>query len=239
MYINFAEVMEDPFEFVKQRIINAPVMEDPYPHILIDEIFPTQFYDELIKNIPSIQEYTAKPKYPGRKTLTLDNFDNLEEEKRHFWEKMDKWIKSEEFTELLLNKYSIEKKGYSDYFLHKDLEDYEVTPHVDVRSKLVTYLFYLPKDDSLPELGTSVLVPKQGVKIESTTKHQDWEDFDIVKESKYIPNSFFSFTPCENSFHAVKIRFPPENIIKERDTIRGFVFDKKKSDYPDYLFNKN
>ena len=237
--MDFAEVMEDPFEFAKQRIMNAPVIEYPYPHILIDEVFPKWFYDELIKNIQGIKEYTAKPKYPGKKTLTLDNFDNLEEEKRNFWEKMDKWIKSDGFAELLLDKYSIKKKGYSDYFLHKDLEDYEVKPHIDVRSKLVTYLFYFPKDDSLADLGTSVLKPKPGVKIQSTTKHQDWENFDIVKKSNYIPNSFFSFSPCENSFHAVKIRFPPENRIKERDTIRGFVFDKKKSDYPDYLFNKN
>ena len=87
--MDFAKVMEDPFKFAKQKIMNAPVIEYPYPHILIDEIFPKWFYDELIKNIPGIKEYTAKPKYPGRKTLTLDNFDNLEEEKRSFWEKMD------------------------------------------------------------------------------------------------------------------------------------------------------
>jgi hypothetical protein len=230
--------MNDPFEYAKQRIINAPVLEEPYPHMLIDEIFPEWYYKELIKNIPKREEYTPKPKYPGRQTLTLDNFDYLNEEKRKFWEKMFEWLKSSEFAELLLKKYSIKKKGYSGFFLHKDLQDFEVKPHVDVRSKLVTYLFYLPKDDSLPDLGTSVLVAKKGKEIQHTTKHQEWENFDIVKKSKYIPNSFFSFTPCENSYHAVKIKFPPESKINERDTIRGFVFDKETNDYPNYLFEK-
>ena len=60
----------------------------------------------------------------------------------------------------------------------------------------------------------------------------------MVDESNFIPNSFFAFTPCENSYHAVKIKFPEELKKKERDTIRGFVFDKSEKGYPEYLFGK-
>jgi len=144
---------------------------------------------------------------------------------------------TEDFSNLLLNKFGIKKSGTSDYFLHKDLEDFEVRPHTDIHSKLVTYLFYLPKDDSLSDLGTNMLVPKDKSNV-GTTKHQKWEDFDIVNTSKYVPNSFLAFTPCENSYHAVKIKFPEELKKKERDTIRGFVFDKSEKDYPAYLFDK-
>ena len=64
--------------------------------------------------------------------------------------------------------------------------------------------------------------------------------FALLKESNAdarSPNSFFAFSPHENSFHAVKVNFP-ENAVKERDTIRGFVFDKDEKDYPEYLFGK-
>jgi hypothetical protein len=230
-------ISENPYEYVKYKILNAPIITYPFPHIMIDDIFPKKFYQELLENIPTIAEFTPKPKYPGRKTLTLDEIDRLNEKKKKFWEQMEMWFKSEDFSNTLLKKFGITKPGVSDYFLHKDLEDFEVTPHTDVHSKLVTYLFYLPNDDSLSNLGTKILVPKNESSV-GTTKHQRWEDFNIVNSSKYIPNSFLSFTPCENSFHAVKIKFPEKIEKKERNTIRGFVFDKTEKDYPAYLFDK-
>ena len=231
------EIMKSPYEYMKYKIMNTPISTFPYPHIIIHNIFPEEFYEKMLKNIPTIQEFTPKPKYPGRKTLTLDEIENLEPSKKEFWKQMEIWLKSEDFSNLLLNKFGIKKSGTSDYFLHKDLEDFEVTPHTDIHSKLVTYLFYLPKDDSLSDLGTKILVPKDKSNV-GTTKHQKWEDFDIVNTSKYVPNSFLAFTPCENSYHAVKIKFPEELKKKERDTIRGFVFDKSEKDYPAYLFYK-
>jgi hypothetical protein len=232
------QLIESPYEYMKYKIQNAVILTYPYPHILIENIFPQEFYNEIIKNIPTVQEFTPKPKYPGRMTLTLDEIGNLDDTKKEFWGKIETWLKSDDFANLLLNKFAIKKPGYSDYFLHKDLEDFEVKPHKDVLSKLVTYLFYLPKDTSLHQLGTNILIPKENVDVEKSTKHQEWEKFSIVKSSKYLPNSFFAFTPCENSFHGVKIKFPSEIKKRERDTIRGFVFDKSKKDYPSYLFNK-
>jgi hypothetical protein len=231
-------MMISPFEEVIQKIKDAQIITEPYPHLMIDNIFPDEFYDEILKKIPSLDDYALKSKYPGRKTLTLDSLDNLDEDKKIFWEQMTTWLRSDEFANILLKKFSIDKKGHSDFFLHKDLEDFEVKPHTDLRSKLVTYLFYLPKDASMPNLGTDVLIPKKDANVSMTTEHQEWENFDIVKSSKYVPNSFFCFTPSENSFHAVKIKFPENCERKERDTIRGFVFDKTNDDYPEYLFGK-
>jgi len=230
-------ISEDPYEYVKYKIVNAPICTYPYPHIMIDNIFPEKFYEELLDSIPTIEEFTPKPKYPGRKTLTLDEIERLNEKKKNFWKQIELWFKSDDFSNLLLKKFGITKPGVSDYFLHKDLEDFEVTPHTDVHSKLVTYLFYLPSDDSLPDLGTKMLVPKNESSI-GITKHQKWEDFSVVNSSKYVPNSFFAFTPCANSFHAVKIKFPEKITKKERNTIRGFIFDKTEKDYPSYLFDK-
>ena len=229
--------MKEVFEYVIKKIVDAQIIQEPYPHILISGVFPDEFYSVLLEQIPNTSTYTSKPKYPGRKTMTLDNFDILDEEKKEFWKEIYGFLRSDKFTNILLQKFNISKNGVSDLFLHKDLENFEVTPHRDIFSKLITYLFYLPKDSSLSQLGTHMLVPKKGVVIEKTTKHQDWELFETVKKSEYVPNSFFAFSPHENSFHAVKVNFP-EDSVKERDTIRGFVFNKDEKDYPEYLFGK-
>ena len=231
--------MELIYEYIKNRILDAHIFEEPYPHILIENVFPVDFYKKLLDNIPHIDDFTPKPKYPGKETLTLENLEPLDDTKKDFWVTINNWLKSDDFANFLLNKFSIKKTGKSNFFLHKDLSNYEVTPHTDVKSKLVTYLFYLPKDDSLREMGTIMLIPKNGKIQHDRTQHQRWEDFDIVKQVEYLPNSFLAFTPNDNSYHAVKINFP-ENVRKERDTIRGFVFDMSADDYPAYLFeNKN
>jgi hypothetical protein len=238
VFIFVEQKLESPYEYMKYKILNAPINYYPYPHISIENIFPQEFYDSLLENLPNIDEYTPKPKYPGKHTLTLENFDLLDDDKKYFWTQINSWLKSDDFSNLLLNKFSITKLGYSDFYLHKDLNDFEVKPHRDLFSKLVTYLFYLPKDSSLDQLGTEILVPKPDVSIPDTTAHQNWEQFNIVRSAKYVPNSFFSFIPCANSYHAVKIKFPDDIKKKERDTIRGFVFDKSVDDHPSYLFNK-
>tara|TARA_Y100001936_G_scaffold2433_1_gene2305 strand:- start:2914 stop:3606 length:693 start_codon:yes stop_codon:yes gene_type:complete len=230
--------VQPAFEYVIKKVNDAPIIETPYKHIMISDIFPDEFYDMLLEHIPSVSTYTSKPKYPGRQTMTLDDFDILDEKKKIFWEEMYTFLRSDDFANILLKKFNISKNGISNLFLHKDLENFEVKPHRDVFSKLVTYLFYLPKDSSLSQLGTQMLVPNDGYVFDKNdTKHQDWENFTTVKTSEYKPNSFFAFAPCENSFHAVKVNFP-ENSTKERDTIRGFVFNKDAKDYPAYLFGK-
>ena len=227
--------MKAVFEYVIKKIIDALIIKEPYPHILISGIFPDEFYSVLLEQIPKVSAYTAKTKYG--KTMALENFDILDEEKKKFWKEVYGFLRSDKFASILLKKFNISKNGVSDLFLHKDLENFEFRPHRDTHSKLVTYLFYLPEDSSLSQLGTHMLVPKKGVVIKKTTEHQDWELFETVKMSEYVPNSFFAFAPHENSFHAVKIDFP-EDSVKKRDTIRGFVFNKDAEDYPEYLFGK-
>ncbi len=139
--------MKAAFEHVIKKIIESPIIEEPYPHMLISGIFPDEFYSVLLEQIPNTSTYTSKPKYPGRKTMVLDNFDILDEEKKEFWKEVYGFLKSDKFANILLQKFNISKNGISE------------------------------------------------------------------------------------------VNFP-ENVVKERDTIRGFIFDKDEKDYPEYLFGK-
>ena len=80
--------MQSVFEYVIKKINDAPIIEFPYKHILVSGIFPDEFYDTLLDHIPSVSTYTSKPKYPGRQTMTLDDFDILDGEKKLFWQQI-------------------------------------------------------------------------------------------------------------------------------------------------------
>ena len=91
--------MQSVFEYVIKKINDAPIIETPYKHIMISDIFPDEFYDTLLDHIPSTSTYTLKPKYGGKQTMTLNDFDILHGEKKLFWEQLN----SEANMELQIN----------------------------------------------------------------------------------------------------------------------------------------
>ena len=72
--------------------------------------------------------------------------------------------------------------------------------------KFLTFLFYLPKDESLKECGTSLYEPidpskfnaKLSYSMEDTTKY-----FKEVKRVPFIPNSVLIFPRTNYSYHGV------------------------------------
>ena len=50
--------MQTPFEHIKHKIMNAQINQYPYPHISINEIFPPEFYKQILENIPETSLYT-------------------------------------------------------------------------------------------------------------------------------------------------------------------------------------
>ena len=49
--------------------------------------------------------------------------------------------------------------------LVKDLQKYKLGVHTDTVHKFVTFLFYIPKDNSNSNLGTTLYKPKKGAEI--------------------------------------------------------------------------
>lgn len=226
----------EAFQVLATKIREAPMLDHPFPHICIRDVLPEHFYRTLLKELPNLSEYRVNSKYPGRgpdgkvNTLVFDDF------KREPWKSFAEGIYSDDFAKLLLDKFAVTKPGYSSFYLHKDLEGFEIKPHTDITSKLITYLFYLPEDDALREqLGTYLCISKDPALEKQSGTHHPWELFEIAKKVEYVPNSFFAFAPHDRSFHAVRARLDNGKMLKERDTLRGFVFNKDNQDLPDYL----
>ena len=79
--------------------------------------------------------------------------------------------------------------------------------HTDVTNKFLTFLFYLPKDNSLKEIGTSLYKPKHNEDLLSFSSHYTMEEtnnkFIEEKKAEFLPNSVLIFPRTNLSYHGV------------------------------------
>ena len=82
--------------------------------------------------------------------------------------------------------------------LVKDFSKYSLGVHTDAIHKLVSFLFYIPKDDSLKEIGTTIYEPINSKTIYDVSGHHFSREsskkyFKKVKTCPFIPNSVLIF----------------------------------------------
>ncbi len=104
----------------------------------------------------------------------------------------------------LMGRFGIEHaRVRTDIHLVRDEPGYSLGPHTDAPKKVVTALFYLPRDGSLSHLGTSLYQPKVPF-TDPSNKHHEFGDFTRVATLPYLPNSLFAFARSDSSFHGVE-----------------------------------
>lgn len=156
------------------KIEAAPVVAHPFPHLVIDEIFPADYYAEMMRYLPPI-ELLQIPKQFGMMKIGDDDqtFASISPEARAFWSRFDTDIKAPICGALLrkFKPYLAEKLrlacGHDLQAMPADDEfrplrgivqcrttGARMGPHVDKATSLFTYLFYFATDDSLRPFGT-------------------------------------------------------------------------------------
>lgn len=241
---------------VLYRIANAPVRAHPYPHIYVREIFPPDFYQELRAHLPPPEAYKnlksmgrVSTDYPDTRLvlpLTPDNVERLDEPFASFWT----WFAREFLTGDLLREMLSHFGGFlekrwghpenlqfqDEVLVVQDHSTYALEPHTDTLKKVLSFLFYLPADDSMPHLGTSIYAPREPGFICTKGLHYPFDGFHHVTTMPYLPNALFAFVRTNNSFHGVepiadtgvrrdlllydiKVHNPPE--LNPRETAAG------------------
>jgi len=206
------------------RIANTPILEYPFPHILVRDVFPADFYRELRANLPEKSALSTLGAlgrvdgvdYPARLVmpLTRDVVAALPGAQRPFWEHVGNWLLNGEFGHMMLAKFApylqrrlgdVGKAGFRDEVLIvRDGSSYSLGPHTDSPSKVLSLLFYLPPDDSMAHLGTSIYVPNDPQFRCEGGPHYDFARFRRVCTMPYVPNTVFAFMKTTNSFHGVE-----------------------------------
>jgi hypothetical protein len=179
--------LETVTDFALMKIDQARIVEEPFPHVIIDQLFPDTFFRELRENFPDrskLQEVTYPGTGHGKKTSRY-------RESGLAWKGMKsdpafsvvhELFASEAFSRALLNKFSrrlpsgvvpipVEKHSFfksgaadfaSVFDFQIDLPGYEIPPHPDVWAKIVTYQYFLVDDESLRDYGTLFCKAKNG-----------------------------------------------------------------------------
>ena len=86
----------------------------------------------------------------------------------------------------------------------RDFTAYAIHPHTDSPHKLISLLFYLPRDASMRALGTTIFRPIDPAKrCEGSARHP-FSEFRKVATMDYVPNALFAFLKTDFSFHGVE-----------------------------------
>ena len=87
------------------KIANANLLEYPYPHMFIENIFPADIYEEMLINMPIQNNYSPiheKRMVRGsnsRYVILFNELENLkiEKKKKEFWSEIHKSIINSKF----------------------------------------------------------------------------------------------------------------------------------------------
>jgi hypothetical protein len=180
------------------NVANAPINYFPYPHIYVPDVFPEEFYRDIQKNIPDptamvpIEQARPVKGYKERFVMEVSgkHLDVLPEEKQAFWRDFSGWLLCGRFMNLMMQKFSpfIQQRFkntqglqfHNECLLVEDITKYALGPHTDSPRKVLTFLFYLPKDNSQAHLGTSIYVPSDGTFTCPGGPHYGFERFKRV-----------------------------------------------------------
>jgi hypothetical protein len=225
------------FAHLTQRITSTSTKTDPYHHFHAEQIFPEEFYCELIENIPDISYFSQLDGYPQRSCFALlkEKLEQLPFTSFLFWHNFITSISGLSFANALLKKFQPQlKKRFGenipltkmgvDLSLIRDQAGYSIGPHTDHPSKILTLIFYLPLSQEQNHLGTSIYIPKDGSRKYSGHEHHSFKEFDKVSTIPFVPNSVFGFLRSDCSFHGVE---PIQTQEKERISLCYTIWEQK------------
>ncbi len=162
-----------------QRILDAPFIQAPFPHLHVESVFDEETFGEILQNLPSPSTYKT-----AQAVETLGGF----------WARLNGLFDHQKFCEKLGVKADRFKLR-----LVRDHPGYSLGPHTDDPKKVFAFVFYLKGEN-----GTSLYVPKKPGFEHDGRAHLSFDDFVKAKEIPFIPNSVGGFARTNTSFHGVE-----------------------------------
>ena len=228
--------MNDLKEQFSNKINEAVIDDNPFDHLYIENFFEDNLYTKILSNIPNVDKFqkildtglVGKNYSPERYIFNLQkDIIVLEQEQQDFWNKVTNAFSSPEFWKSVSTKFAHtikerfanlskeEKKVFGEkqiitcrIALIKDYTKYQLGAHTDTPRKLFSFLFYLPKDNSLKKIGTSLYKPIEIIKEEEVDKQFEMDEtskrFETIKTCEFKMNSVFVFARTNYSFHGVQ-----------------------------------
>lgn len=214
-------------EHVIYRLRNATINQYPYPHFFVQDVFPWDFYGDLLDSLPRTFEPLGSYKHrqaSGVEDTLIQQFDSP-----YFGSQMMQLFGPHAFFGRYPNQG---RPNFSqEWRFIRDEEGYSIGPHTDTPRKVVSLLFYLPENDLAADCGTGIYVPDDHKKTCAGGPHYPFEGFSEVWRAPYVPNSCFGFWKTDNSWHAVR-----EITRKiQRDVLLFNIYEEKEQKSPIFV----
>jgi hypothetical protein len=239
----------NPLSHFITRLRTAEVEFEPYPHYYIENVFPTEYYKALLRNLPasavyenwlsSVTHYKLDHfQYRDQRELNEGWTKNLPAELREFWDSFCEWFHGTELAQAALESFAAPLRArfgqgapWPEISMESKLvrhrAGYSLQPHSDWYTKIMVLLIYLAPDESALHLGTSLYRPKDRSFSCPDSKPHPFEDFVKVKTIPYKPNSLLAFLRSDVSFHGVEPLSEQDVTACGRDLIQYVIHDKK------------
>jgi len=199
---------------------NAPIITDPWPHIVIDNFVSDEMYKFILKifeNDTASPDNYDDPIYPYGEVKTPEKMLS-----QYDWTVLTRYFKNNTMRETVLDKWNIkyDKEILVKNGVHRDHKGFFQDPHNDVkdyakRGTLVTMQLYCPPDESLKDLGTTLW--QAGIMPHDVNDKQR-----VSKTLDFIPNRCVSFKCLKSSWHGV---FPiKRNTNYNRNSLRFLYY---------------
>lgn len=234
-------------KFKLTEINNSPYphlqIDNIFPEQMYQQMLTNEIPDEFLKPLYSLNRTLMFDKVTGKRvsddemskqdeahrTLIRLSSDmpELPDPQRLFWEQAATWLLGpvnqiiiEKIKPYLIGRFmGVIPRLESEVLYTRDTASYALGPHTDTVNKVATLLFYMPADDSLSHLGTSMYIPTANPAFTCDGgPHYPFKGFKLVNTAPFKPNTMFGFVKTKNSFHGV------EN-IKENIRRHLLIFD--------------
>lgn len=155
-------------------------------------------------------------------------------------EQLINFLNSEEFYNTIMSKfgkYSNRNNTYVETAIQKYVSGYEISPHPDIRKKVLTYMLNINPSDQAETMGLHTDFMK--FKPHKEHIYKLWND-DITSDRFWVPwdwcetvfkqvknNSITLFAPGNDTLHAVKLDY--DHTKTQRTQIYGNVWYNKSS----------
>lgn len=221
-----AIVRESPIaEHVRGAIATTPIQHDPFPHCVIDDLLPVEYYDALIAALPPADMFAHRPENKQQLTVPLDLAPRYSTEVwRHmakvvaegmmkpavlakFYEPLTNWLRE---TLPVLGERPLDRLriSCSDGRLLLRRSGYRLPPHRDPKWGFITCLVYLAREGDDERWGTQLFTVKDDEVAPGASPHWVSEArCQLAGEVAFRPNRALVFL---NSIGAHGAHIPPD-----------------------------
>jgi len=247
--INKSEFFDYPFAHKFVENIFPMEFYNNFLQSIPDKSFYTPINEKGLVDSPA--RNVGKDYSPGRFVIDLDStsIEVLPKEKKNFLKNLIQILISPEIFSIISSQFRLaindviknftekQKRNYGTdniefvvfFQLVKDLTKFSLGAHTDAPDKFLSFLFFLPSNDSLRKIGTT-LYDKSQKGLTYDKRHYSNEEtkklFVPFKSCPFIPNSLLIFLRSNDSFHGVE----ELNIMQEERNLLllNYFFKKKK-----------